>query len=223
MNSRQPGPRDGHFEAADGPHDVGPTGAGSPSWAQGAEATGKAAGAELGRRDLLLDINVLHQDFPRTLSDLEESVRQIDSHLTTVESTSANQVMEKVDLTARIEKFEANYNLLQDKLDDLENQSGCNNIRIREIGVAVPASDLEAYFQAVFAHLLGPGCDQPVLLDRTHRVLSLYQQQKYLPPDVLTRVHYFHIKEKEEWLGDQTQWSSGAITSPYTRMCLFTP
>ncbi|KAJ1216304.1 hypothetical protein NDU88_003908 [Pleurodeles waltl] len=49
---------------------------------------------------------------------------------------------------------------------------------------------------SAFTHLLGPDCDQPVPLDHTHRVFSQDQQQKNLPPDVLIKVHYFHIKEK---------------------------
>ncbi|KAJ1083339.1 hypothetical protein NDU88_003498 [Pleurodeles waltl] len=109
----------------------------------------------------------------RTLSDLHKLVRQVDLHLTTVESTSADQVMESVDCTAHIEKLEANYNLLQDKLDDLENRSRRNNVRIRGIRAAVPASDFETHVQALLSHLLGPDCDQPVLLDHTHRVFSL--------------------------------------------------
>ncbi|KAJ1190131.1 hypothetical protein NDU88_006870 [Pleurodeles waltl] len=117
----------------------------------------------------------------------------MDSLLTAVVSTSANQDLENTDRTARIEKRKANYNLLQDKLDNLENQSRCRN---RGISLAVPEFDLETHVQALFAYLLGPDCDQPVLLDRTHRVFSLYQQKKNLPPDVLTTVHYFHLKEK---------------------------
>ncbi|KAJ1100582.1 hypothetical protein NDU88_005663 [Pleurodeles waltl] len=105
------------------------------------------------------DINALGQDFTLSMSNLVELVRQIDSHLTTVESADADQVMENLDHTARIEKLQANYNLLQGKQDDLENWSRCNNICIRGIGVDVPASDLKAHIQALFTHLLGPDCD----------------------------------------------------------------
>ncbi|KAJ1108255.1 hypothetical protein NDU88_005635 [Pleurodeles waltl] len=119
------------------------------------------------------DINVLRQDFMRTLSDLDESVRQIDSRLTTVELNSADQVLEDADRTTRIEKLETNYTLLQDKLDDLENRSRRNHIRIRRIS-ANPTSELETHVQALFTHMLGPDCDQLVLLIRTHWVFSTY-------------------------------------------------
>ncbi|KAJ1105386.1 hypothetical protein NDU88_002792 [Pleurodeles waltl] len=64
----------------------------------------------------------------RTLSDLDESVRQLDSRLTTIESSSSDQALENVDRTTRIEKLEKNYDLLQDMMDDLENRSRRNNM-----------------------------------------------------------------------------------------------
>ncbi|KAJ1160808.1 hypothetical protein NDU88_001301 [Pleurodeles waltl] len=69
------------------------------------------------------DITVLRQDFTHTVSDLDESVRQLDSHLTLPEPSSTDQASEKVDRTIRIKKLEKNYDLHQDKLDDLENHS----------------------------------------------------------------------------------------------------
>ncbi|KAJ1139289.1 hypothetical protein NDU88_005664 [Pleurodeles waltl] len=89
------------------------------------------------------DIKVLHQDFTHTLKDHEEPVRQIDWRLTTLKTASDDQVLENVDRTACIKKLEANYNLLQDKLNDLGNRSRRNNVCIGGIDVAVLPLDLE--------------------------------------------------------------------------------
>ncbi|KAJ1214228.1 hypothetical protein NDU88_001853 [Pleurodeles waltl] len=128
----------------------------------------------------------------RTLSDLNELVCQLDSRLTTIEASSSDHALENVDRTTRIEKLENNYDLLKDKLDC----SRRNNMHVSGVSSTVPAAELETHIQALFAHLLGADCEQPVHLNRTHRVFSTLQQQKDLTPDVLTRVHYLDIKER---------------------------
>ncbi|KAJ1150916.1 hypothetical protein NDU88_003703 [Pleurodeles waltl] len=148
-------------------------------------------------------INALHQDFKRTLSDLDKSVRELDSHLTTVESTSADQVLENIDRTTLIEKLEKNYDLLHDKLGDRENRSRCNNIHVRTISAAVSTSDLEAHIWALFGNLLGPDCDQPVLSDRTHRVIfSLSAAEK--PPSRCSHQGLLLPHQREDNASSQT-------------------
>ncbi|KAJ1200785.1 hypothetical protein NDU88_004606 [Pleurodeles waltl] len=105
------------------------------------------------------DINVLRQDFTHTLSDLDVSARQLDSHLKSVETSFNDQALENVNWTTSIGKLEKNYDLIQDKLDDLENRCKRNNVHIRN--AAVSSSYLEAHIQDLFPHLLGPDCDQP--------------------------------------------------------------
>ncbi|KAJ1217856.1 hypothetical protein NDU88_005443 [Pleurodeles waltl] len=99
-----------------------------------------------------------------------------------------------MDRTALIEKLKANYNLLQDKLDDLENRSR-HNVCIRGIDGAGHHRSLRPMFKLSLPAFWAQ-TDQQVLVDHTQRVFSQYQQQRNLPPTVLTRIHYFHIKEK---------------------------
>ncbi|KAJ1214355.1 hypothetical protein NDU88_001974 [Pleurodeles waltl] len=141
--------------------------------------------------ELHKDIAFLHQDFTCTLSNLEESIREPNSRLTVDESTSTGHALENVDRRTVIERLEKNYDLLQNKQDDLENHYRRNNVHIRGIAATIPSDSSH-----MFTHLLGLQDDQPVLLGRIHRVYSAYQQQKNLTLYVLNKVHYFHIKEK---------------------------
>ncbi|KAJ1112238.1 hypothetical protein NDU88_000506 [Pleurodeles waltl] len=86
-------------------------------------------------------------------------------------------MQDNVDRTTRIKKLEKSYELLKNKIDNLENCSRRSSVCNLRITGTILQVDLEAHIQALFAHLL------QFLDDRTLRVFSPSQQQKNLPPD----------------------------------------
>ncbi|CAH2283154.1 Hypothetical predicted protein [Pelobates cultripes] len=82
------------------------------------------------------------------------------------------------------------------KIADLEDRSRRNNLRIRGIPESITNEALHNYIHTFFLDLLPEVHPDQVVLHRTHRL----RRPQHLPTsaarDVITRVLFFHIKEK---------------------------
>lgn len=102
---------------------------------------------------------------------------------------------------ARIDAMEERLNIqhqrlimLQLQVEDSENRSRRNNVRIRGIPDTTAASVLRDTVTVINKLLENPP-DTLIELDRVHRVPTARNPAQAAPHDVLCRVHFFRIKE----------------------------
>lgn len=95
---------------------------------------------------------------------------------------------------------------LQLHLEDLEDRSRRNNLRLRGIPEATGAEDLAATVSAIFQIILGP-TPPSVEMDRVHRTLGPKSTDPVRPRDVLCRIHHYNQKE----LILRRAWEQGTV------------
>lgn len=140
---------------------------------------------------LILRIEGEHnRDIQEVRADLHTLTDRVDSGEATISS-----------LTHRIAALERSQESqaatavdLQLPLEDLEDRSRSNNLRLRGLPEATGAEDLAATVTAIFQEILG--ASPPSLeLDRVHRALGPKSNDPDRPRDVLCRIHHYNQKE----------------------------
>lgn len=152
---------------------------------------------------LILRIEEAHsRDIQEVRADLHTLTDRVDSGETIISS-----------LTHRIEALERSQESqdatavdLQLHLEDLEDRSRRNNLRLRGIPEATGAEDLPATVTAIFQEVMGPSSPS-VELDRVHRTLGPKSPDPARPRDVLCRIHHYNQKE----LILRRAWEHGAV------------
>lgn len=152
---------------------------------------------------LILRIEEAHsRDIQEVRADLHALTDRVDSGEATISS-----------LTHRIEALECSQESqdatavdLQLHLEDLEDRSRRNNLRLRGIPEATGVEDLSATVTAIFQEVMGPS-PPSVELDRVHRILGPKSPDPARPRDVLCRIHHYNQKE----LILRRAWEHGAV------------
>lgn len=85
---------------------------------------------------------------------------------------------------------------LQLKMADLEDRSRQNNLKIRGVPETVKSTDLIPYLQQLFLKLIPDLTPRDLLMNRAHRISKPAHLPDTVPRDVLTRIHFYHIKER---------------------------
>lgn len=83
---------------------------------------------------------------------------------------------------------------LQLKVADLEDRSRNNNITIWGIPETLKNQEIISYLKLLFLKLLPDLSPRDLLMDHAHRIPKPAYVPDTVPRDVLTRVHYYHIK-----------------------------
>lgn len=140
--------------------------------------------------------NELH-DLKRQVDTVEERVIVLESSQTTTD--------------ARITSLELDHKVYRRhlvdvhlRIDDGENRSRRNNLRLRGIPEATMGPDLRSIVVAILNQVLGKPPTADLELDRVHRIpgprppptAQRAPADQDLPRDVLCRVHFFTIKEE---------------------------
>lgn len=153
---------------------------------------------------LILRIEEAHsRDIQEVRGDLHALTNRVDSGEATISS-----------LTHRIEALERSQVSqmdtaidLQLHLEDLEDRSRSNNLRLRGLPEATGTEDLAATVNAIFQEVLGASPPPSLEMDRVHRTLGPKSQDPDRPRDVLCRVHHYNQKE----LILRRAWEHGAV------------
>lgn len=85
---------------------------------------------------------------------------------------------------------------LKNKLADVEDRSGRNNIKIRGIPESVLQNDLRQYVQDVISDILPDLSYLDITIDRIHRLSKPAFLPEKVLRDVILRIYYFHVKER---------------------------
>ncbi|PIO28748.1 hypothetical protein AB205_0221580 [Aquarana catesbeiana] len=151
----------------------------------------------------------------RELHDLRQQVDTVDERVTVLESSASTSDARIAAMEQEQRGFRRHLVDIQLKLDDGENRSRRNNLRLRGIPEATMGSDLRATVVAILNQVLGKPPAAELELDRVHRIpgprippaASQDPDATDLPRDVLCRVHFFTIKEEIMRLA----WERGPI------------
>ncbi|XP_056372467.1 uncharacterized protein LOC130267160 isoform X2 [Hyla sarda] len=90
----------------------------------------------------------------------------------------------------------SNHHALAEHLDDVENRSCRNNIRIRGLPTATRSQDLQPTVIGIFNMLLGCLPETHIEIDRVHRVLKAPSTDPARPRDVICSIHCYTLKEQ---------------------------
>lgn len=82
------------------------------------------------------------------------------------------------------------------RIEDSENRSRRNNIRLQGIPEATSGAELKPTVITILNKALGREATSPIELDRVHRVGGPGGARDGRPRDVLCRVHYYTLKEE---------------------------
>lgn len=159
------------------------------------------------KQDITESTATIVNTLSKEIHDLKQRIDTVDSRVSEVE-TSASLLESRM---SDIEKAHTDYKrrliLMQLSIDDGENRSRRNNIRVRGLPEATSGSDLRATIVAIFNRLLDKPPTAELELDRVHRVQGPRGGDDLAPRDILARVHYYTIKE--EIL--RRAWSQGPL------------
>lgn len=151
----------------------------------------------------------------RELHDLRQQVDTVEERVTVLESSSSTTDTRIASLEAGQQAIRRQLVEVQLRLDDGENRSRRNNLRLRGIPEATMGPDLRTTVIALLNQVLGKPPASEMELDRVHRIpgprvtpSATRDPAATDPPrDVLCRVHFFTIKEEILRLA----WEKGPI------------
>ncbi|CAH2220705.1 Hypothetical predicted protein [Pelobates cultripes] len=123
------------------------------------------------------------------LEALNTRATQAESDITLLQSTSSQHGQDIYYLSDKIQ-------YLEDSLEDLNNRSRRNNIRIRGLPEAVDADAILPTLRDLFHTILPDSTEQECDIERAHRALRPLALNPTSPRDVIVRMQHFATKEK---------------------------
>lgn len=141
---------------------------------------------EILRAEIKSDIAPLQSalsSYCERVDEVEAAVTNIDTRLNAMETNYAN-------LLAMNEKMQA-------KIDDLENRSRRDNLRVVGIPEGVEKGNPTEFMSNFFFEVLGPlGLESPPSLERAHRAAGAKPGADERPRAMILKVHRFQVKER---------------------------
>lgn len=78
---------------------------------------------------------------------------------------------------------------------DLEDRSGCNNIKCHGVPEFIPPTELQAYATSLFSALIPELTPTELTIDRIHKIPKPRHLENSIPRDILMRIHFYQAKE----------------------------
>ncbi|XP_018118745.1 uncharacterized protein LOC108716799 [Xenopus laevis] len=125
-------------------------------------------------------------------AQLTREIRELGHRTDQVESKLDEVVVQVNAHDASIARLSAQHDDLLERLEDYENRSRRNNIRIR--GLSEDVKDLHTDIPALLATLVPEMPKTRLELDRVHRALGP-RRDSGIPRDIVLRFHYYASKE----------------------------
>ncbi|CAH2247220.1 Hypothetical predicted protein [Pelobates cultripes] len=130
-----------------------------------------------------------------TLRELSKDVQELGDRTAWVEQRVEEQTSAHNELADQMHNLQQLLDQSQRKIMDLEDRSRRQNLRIRGIPEEVSQQDLHPFLIEYFKALTPELPAEMLILDRYHRVQKPAFLPQDTPRDVLTHLHYFHVKE----------------------------
>ncbi|CAH2276168.1 Hypothetical predicted protein [Pelobates cultripes] len=120
---------------------------------------------------------------------LSRRTHQAETRLTVLAETSSSHSQDLTYLHGKIAT-------LEEELEDLNNRSRRNNIRVRGLPETVTHEALHSTITDLFGSLLPEASEGDLAMDRVHRALRAPTLNPDTPRDVIAHMHRFPIKEQ---------------------------
>lgn len=165
------------------------------------------------KADLKSLFDNLEESYKKDFETLSQAISSVQAKVQATENT-ASESEGLSSLERKVSEQDARFASQQShmvnallSIDDLENRSHRNNIRVRGLPEATRQDQLAPTIMGILNQYLGRDPAAELLLDRVHRTTGPVPTSQDRPCDVLCRVHYYHLKE--EIL--QKAWARGPI------------
>lgn len=112
-----------------------------------------------------------------------------------VEEVAERHTKEITELKDQVNKLRTENRNMIFRLEEQENQSRRQNLRIRSIPEQ-QGEDLGEKMKKIFNPLMGKRIEEPLLIDRVHRVRRPTHVKQDTPRDVIVKFHQYEDKEK---------------------------
>ncbi|CAH2293019.1 Hypothetical predicted protein [Pelobates cultripes] len=123
------------------------------------------------------------------MATLASRTGQTENRISKLESSTQEHAQD-------IAYFHGKIAALEDGMEDLNNRSRRNNIRIRGLPEAVTQEQLLPTLKAIFQEMAPDLTPNDLEIDRVHRALKPPNLNQATPRDIITRLHHFSAKEK---------------------------
>lgn len=123
--------------------------------------------------------------------DLGHLLRRVEE----VEETTGNHAKEIPELKSQLSKLKSDYRMMAYKLEEQENQSRRQNLRIRSLPEQ-QNEDLPSKMKKIFNPILGLEEETTLKIDRVHRIRKPPNLRSDTPRDVIVKFHSFEDKDK---------------------------
>lgn len=130
------------------------------------------------------------------ISDLRSDIRQISARLTQVEDSSQMLAAHADHMAKKLKEQKKESYSLKSHLDDLENRSRRNNLRIKGLTESVTDDEITQVLTQIFCELLGKEENFDLGFQRVHRVYRPKNVNVDSPRDILCCLLDFKIKEE---------------------------
>ncbi|CAH2275924.1 Hypothetical predicted protein [Pelobates cultripes] len=161
--------------------------------------------------------SALFSDLQRIAADIRADIQVIGDRTAHLEENTEGILTAHNELADAHTALENKVKYLEGKIADNEDRDRRNNIRIRGIPENVSPQDLTHYVQKLFKSLIPSMTDADLRLDRTHRLPKPRHLPATIPRDVITRLHYFTVKDQIM----QTSRLNPSLPEEYTDIKLF--
>ncbi|XP_056396802.1 uncharacterized protein LOC130291701 [Hyla sarda] len=141
------------------------------------------------RKSIKKDLNDAITKISDRLDTLEERVTEIDER---IEEVAFNHN----GLTDKVISLQEEISAMKIKMADMEDRGRRNNVKIRGVPETVKDADLKKYVQHLIATLIPTVDTIELTVDRAQRLYKPKHLPEEIPRDVITRIHYFHVKEQ---------------------------
>ncbi|KAM5140586.1 uncharacterized protein ACMZJ9_014461 [Mantella aurantiaca] len=146
------------------------------------------------KQDLDAQTERIEISLRREIDNIRSDLVATTSRVTQLEVTTTN-------IQQQVEQLDTSYSSIlvqlqshQLLIDDLENRSRRNNLKIKGLPESISSSDLKSTVSHIINEILECPMDTPLEIDRIHRSLGPSSSER--PRDVICRIHYYTTKEQ---------------------------
>lgn len=148
-------------------------------------------------KDMLISLrDSLHIDMMNMLKPINASVHDLQQRMSHTEHKMEDAFSAHNNLVDAYKEQQNDLQKMAAKLADMEDRSRRNNIKFRGIPESITTNDLQGYIRQLLRTLVPNATDMELTIDRAHRLPKPSFLPDTVPRDVLTRIHYYHIKEE---------------------------
>ncbi|KAM4031907.1 uncharacterized protein ACNLHF_019289 [Anomaloglossus baeobatrachus] len=141
----------------------------------------------------------LFKDFTQAvkeeIADLRNDVKAAHDRIQTLENNSEQILVHATKVTEILIENQKDQFLQRTHIDDLENRSRRNNLRVKGLPESIPDKDIFITLTKIFNNIIWKNDDNDLKIERAHRVFRSRQLRSDRPRDILCCFQNFKTKE----------------------------